>query len=1067
MKQKIKNKIVATTTIIILCIVFILPVTLGTEDFEDDTGGNNPSESWYTYEETITDVSGSTFADVNGGYHSSKTFNTNNTMNDNDKVLCYFNFSSAQTMDWYSADIYVNNSGGPSNDYERTALLSLLNSTGWPNHMVIGVQPKLGEWYLFNNSDYGSTGEVANNDTWYNVNITVNWTTEEFQFILDDVSIGWYPFYKSHQEATGLSIRGTSTAGGSDMYFDNITVQGLGEETNSCPTHSNPSPASNAVDQNLNPPLNITINDADGDTMNQTFRTNASGSWIDIGWHNSTGNQSVENTTSTFTSYSTKYWWSSNTTDGTCWTNVTYNFTTKSESTWSDWSDTWTIPGLHNCSPTGYLYGNWSEFEHIRDNTFDDEWVEANDTQWYKSTNSWWAGNYTYNCSEYSNSTFTLFNNSGTNRSQALGWVHKDGFNNAPYPFVIFAYNNSQDFDCIIWWKNNSWFSHAAVLHWNGTHFIDIDSGTVITNPDEQVDAIDDIRSTEYDPSGYITLDGYYYKYIYNALNGTVLFKFWDADTLMDEPRHWAVEFNHANLTRDKACHGIGVLDIDSIGDEFAWDILNVWQLNYTRNTSSWCNISGHNDSRPHMNFPVLNLSTWSDELWSYLNGSYDGTLGIADISLIMKDNITNPMNMESRMFEFDYSSFNGQQNDTVYYYSCLLENYTDLNPEATFDDWLHLHIQMCPEDNIETGEYGDIMVGIDVDNDRQWDVSDRFYWGYIDDTDTVTFQTYNGNGDVKANIASCNIWNTSKNAVGNIHRYYQTLNYALNIPLADLVKSDGYNLNTSDTFGLSILTTTSGTVGVTQDPCVWQNWNETNDASYLDENNNITDIINYFYNTSAEEEIEGYIANTTNLKRWGEGQIIGTFGDNEAIEYNMTIEKTANISSVAAGSTYALINYTIWINNTGSGEFTNVVVNDTKFNCSCHDFNETSDITTNVTWTDVTNHSCFREFANTSIPAGANWKIWYVVNVSNCSGVTTGTLRNNVSVNATELDSAVETYYEIPWGATANRVCVYFETDITAIDETANTIFTIVGIILILGAILSIIIFMRKFGVF
>ena len=103
-----------------------------------------------------------------------------------------------------------------------------------------------------------------------------------------------------------------------------VTVQG-GDP----PVNSNPSPNNGATGTVLNPSLNITINDPNGDTMNQTFWTNASGAWDDIGFHNSTGNASVENTTTSFPAYNTKYWWSSNVTDGSNWDNDTYYFTTK------------------------------------------------------------------------------------------------------------------------------------------------------------------------------------------------------------------------------------------------------------------------------------------------------------------------------------------------------------------------------------------------------------------------------------------------------------------------------------------------------------------------------------------------------------------------------------------------------------------------------------------------------------------------------------------------------------------------------------------------------------------
>ena len=100
--------------------------------------------------------------------------------------------------------------------------------------------------------------------------------------------------------------------------------------SNANPVNSDESPTNGATGENLNPDLGITVNDTDVDTMNQTFRTNASGTWVSIAWNNGTTNASLSNSTTVFSSYSTKYWWSSNLTDNhSAWDNDTYYFTTK------------------------------------------------------------------------------------------------------------------------------------------------------------------------------------------------------------------------------------------------------------------------------------------------------------------------------------------------------------------------------------------------------------------------------------------------------------------------------------------------------------------------------------------------------------------------------------------------------------------------------------------------------------------------------------------------------------------------------------------------------------------
>ena len=103
----------------------------------------------------------------------------------------------------------------------------------------------------------------------------------------------------------------------------------FGSDINVAPIISNPLPANHALDQWINPTLQVTLSDYNGDTMNLTFRTNATGTWTDIGWHNNTNDGSKSNTTNVFTEWDTQYYWSANATDGTDWNNKTYDFRTR------------------------------------------------------------------------------------------------------------------------------------------------------------------------------------------------------------------------------------------------------------------------------------------------------------------------------------------------------------------------------------------------------------------------------------------------------------------------------------------------------------------------------------------------------------------------------------------------------------------------------------------------------------------------------------------------------------------------------------------------------------------
>jgi len=108
----------------------------------------------------------------------------------------------------------------------------------------------------------------------------------------------------------------------------------IGEEEVPSPEVSNPSPSNGATNIAIPPSqFNITINDPNGNNMNITWRTNATGSWktfnTTTGGGTGVGNGTYTATnTSWVTSRSKKYWWSVNLTNGYAWTNETYTFTT-------------------------------------------------------------------------------------------------------------------------------------------------------------------------------------------------------------------------------------------------------------------------------------------------------------------------------------------------------------------------------------------------------------------------------------------------------------------------------------------------------------------------------------------------------------------------------------------------------------------------------------------------------------------------------------------------------------------------------------------------------------------
>ena len=187
---------------------------------------------------------------------------------------------------------------------------------------TIETVPDIGSQYNWTSEDGNGSKACTVSSLQYSTNYTIwvnatnnltdntsaNWSKEQYWFVVEDPPADPFELYLT------LSFGGKA----------NVTPAG-----GDTPVNSNPSPNNGATGVALNPSLNITINDPDGDTMNQTFWTNVSGTWDDIGFNNNSANASVENTTTVFPAYNTKYWWSSNVTDGPNWDNDTYYFTTK------------------------------------------------------------------------------------------------------------------------------------------------------------------------------------------------------------------------------------------------------------------------------------------------------------------------------------------------------------------------------------------------------------------------------------------------------------------------------------------------------------------------------------------------------------------------------------------------------------------------------------------------------------------------------------------------------------------------------------------------------------------
>jgi len=197
----------------------------------------------------------------------------------------------------------------------------------WWYYSVTGDDPN-NEWYMYGNTTkiYESTTETIKQTGYDNMFIIGdNGTGASANGMVGYVDEVRFSTVERSQEWCNASY---NTFLNKDSFITFGEPLGIGQ-----PTNSNPYPSQNAEDIPLTPStLNITVSDPNGDLMNVTFRTNASGSWEDADTNTSVSNGTYYCLNTTWINeYQTTYWWSVNTSDGTgYWDNDTFYFLTLS-----------------------------------------------------------------------------------------------------------------------------------------------------------------------------------------------------------------------------------------------------------------------------------------------------------------------------------------------------------------------------------------------------------------------------------------------------------------------------------------------------------------------------------------------------------------------------------------------------------------------------------------------------------------------------------------------------------------------------------------------------------------
>jgi hypothetical protein len=381
-----------------------------------------------------------------------------------------------------------------------------------------------------------------------------------------------------------------------------------------------------------------------------------------------------------------------------------------------------------------------------------------------------------------------------------------------------------------------------------------------------------------------------------------------------------------------------------------------------------------------------------------------------------------------------------------------LIDNVTG-GEELTYDEYLYFHLEMCPQAMLSS--YEQIIIAIDVDDDGSWDLNDRLFIVHYDDFSGVDTVQYNGEYWVESNYFA-SLWTSDVDGVANLHRYNPHMQAQIIIPLSELVKSDGYALNESDIFGLSI----SNTFGNCTSFVTWQDWFEGDGYEYSMYRQS-EDMFYHFY---------GEYGPDPNLTEFGEGMILGEFTGSGEVISHMSIDVTVDDTVVTESENYSVVNISVNVSNRQVTELENVILNLSWWNCSCSDLDMTlvsTDLDLDyVTWY---NDSCYFTIETDSIEGSDVWSFYYIVNITACDGVNSTTEVFNGTGTADGLPEEVginnETGITFNWGVIPQIHIQYNRQGADAVVSMTWTVFALLGILVLCIVAVALIINVQNFG--
>jgi len=716
------------------------------------------------------------------------------------------------------------------------------------------------------------------------------------------------------------------------------------------------------------------------------------------------------------------------------------------------------------CDYTGDEPSEWNVSELVDGGVLSEDWSALNYVNNWSVSNDLvgsWIGDETLAHTFANISTFfsaAFVNKSQYNRSQSLIWTKVTNVSaNSDYVFsgVVYAYYNYTNFSMVLFGDDEvflfDYVDDGKSPYLRNTLYHEYDPsghGGAVLIYDDAINYWSDSGVSLTDP------DGAWIKTIYNTYCGSLKSKYWDGSpTLMAEPRGWHIEEQSTNMSTDDAvCFGVAFwnpADYGCSNYSVHYDYINNWRLNYTLNSSATITIDGVDHPRPHMNFPIIDMNNQGDDWWSLIMPSdFGGTSANITDPIVSSSirNITNNLSMESRPFSTPVGR-GPVNNDTIYYYTATLTNFTDwyiayleanpgilaMDPEYFSNNYLMLYVQNCED---EYAGSDSITIGIDVDNNGQWDDNDRLilndasWWGWGGYTWTGNY--LDGMDTFYSNVFMYT-WTTDSDAPHNIHRYGNHVYYLTLIPLWSLVKSDGEYLNNSDVFGLHISTYSSEHYGWGM--CIWENWNETGCSTFFSEVGTASDNANRYYNTTTgltqecwnaiydcwdscaavctelcctacepncwEDCMDDLMGSClsceecmidipdSNMSLWGEGEIPGSPPVNSSSgNFDLDIDVDSNVSYIPNEDMNDVIriNLSSDITNDGDETIDNILINVTWNNCTCS-YWVFSLVNTNINLSNVSwyNSSCYMTFNVSQLLSGATYSFWIIIDIEQC----------------------------------------------------------------------------------